>query len=301
MRGRLAHVPRTIKALVVSLLLVALLVVVAIAARGAHPSGHGRVAQRHVPNQVGDDLLTILFVLYLLGALGIVVGFILTKSKWEPRESHWLRNTVTTLLVFSLLTALGYRVFHTRALERRLHDVAQQNLHSGGNQGGGSKLPPRLRHTTGGAHFDGTLALALLGLLVVGGALYYVRRRSSTLPELPGSDPSVRSDLAAAVSDAIEDLENEPDARRAVIAAYARMERALARHGHGRHPAETPFEYLARILAELDVRPSAAEELTQLFERAKFSSHPVDELMKHRAIAALSSVREDLAPPAVAA
>ena len=72
MRGRLAHVPRTIKALVVSLVLVALLVVVAIAARGAHPSGHGRVAQRHVPNQVGDDLLTILFVLYLLGAL---VGF----------------------------------------------------------------------------------------------------------------------------------------------------------------------------------------------------------------------------------
>ena len=59
MRGRLAHVPRTIKALVVSLLLVALLVVVAIAARGAHPSGHGRVAQRNVPNQVGDDLLTI--------------------------------------------------------------------------------------------------------------------------------------------------------------------------------------------------------------------------------------------------
>ena len=44
-----------------------------------------------------------------------------------------------------------------------------------------------------------------------------------------------------------------------------------------------------------------AWDLTDLFEYAKFSSHPVDDLMKERAISALRSVREDLDEPAVAA
>jgi hypothetical protein len=35
-------------------------------------------------------------------------------------------------------------------------------------------------------------------------------------------------------------------------------------------------------------------DLTDLFERAKFSTHEIDEPMKERAIAALISVRDDL-------
>jgi membrane protease YdiL (CAAX protease family) len=300
-RLTMRHLPRTARALAAALLLVGLLVVVAIAARGSHPSGHGRIAQRHVPDQVNNDLLTILLVLYLVGAVGLVVAFILYKSAWQPVESHWLRDLLTSLIVFSLVAAVGYRLFHSRALHRRAEQAAQQQLKSGGRQAR-PRLPPHLRRaTSGGAHFDTTLALGLLGLLVVGGAIYYVRRRTAPLAPLPPGESGVKNALAAAVSDAIEDLENEPDARRAVIAAYARMERALGRHGHARHPAETPFEYLGRILGELDVRPPAVEELTQLFERAKFSTHPIDDVMKQRAISALLSVREDLAEPAVAA
>ena len=56
------------------------------------------------------------------------------------------------------------------------------------------------------------------------------------------------------MSDAIDDLEAEPDARRAVIAAYARMEGVLARHGLRRCPSETPLEYLRRILLGLTAR-----------------------------------------------
>jgi len=86
-----------------------------------------------------------------------------------------------------------------------------------------------------------------------------------------------------------------------VIAAYARMEGVLARRGHPRHPAETPFEYLSRILASLRVREGAVRELTDLCERAKFSTHEIDESMRERAISALVSVRDDLQPAAAAA
>jgi hypothetical protein len=139
-----------------------------------------------------------------------------------------------------------------------------------------------------------------MGLLVIGGALYYVRARAT--PSLrPLIVPNVKRELSVALSEAIDDLRNEPDPRRAVIAAYARMERVLARHGLARDPAEAPFEYLARILSRLDVRAGATQELTELYERAKFSPHPIDDLMKERAINALVSIREDLQETAAAA
>jgi hypothetical protein len=72
------------------------------------------------------------------------------------------------------------------------------------------------------------------------------------------------------------------------------MERALAAHGLPRRSFEAPLEYLSRILLELRASEPAVTSLTELFERAKFSTHEIDQPMKERAIGALLSVREDL-------
>jgi hypothetical protein len=72
------------------------------------------------------------------------------------------------------------------------------------------------------------------------------------------------------------------------------MERTLTAHGLARHRAETPLEYLGRILLDLNVRESAVRTLTELFEYAKFSRHEIDTVMKEQAIAALLAVRDDL-------
>jgi hypothetical protein len=79
-----------------------------------------------------------------------------------------------------------------------------------------------------------------------------------------------------------------------VIAAYARMERALAAHGLPREPSEAPHEYLARVLAELDASAGSVRHLTVLFERAKFSPHLIDLAMKEEAIEALVRLRDEL-------
>lgn len=269
----------------------------AVAARGAHPGGHAHVAQRHVPNQVNDDLLTLIIVAYVLGVLALFVLFMVSKRKWQAVESNWLRNYVMAMLLFGLLALVGYRIFKVgairHALERNQPNLQQEQAAARRRQ----QHAAQLRKVQTGAHFDSTVAVGLLGLLALGGALYYVRIRSRATPL--GAPPSadVKEELAGAVSEAIDDLRDEPDPRRAVVAAYARMERSLARHGLGRRPAEAPFEYLTRILTELDVRESAALELTELFERAKFSPHPVDADMKARAIGALVAIRVDLQEP----
>jgi hypothetical protein len=104
----------------------------------------------------------------------------------------------------------------------------------------------------------------------------------------------LEAELVAAIETTIDDLRSERDARKAVIAAYALMERTLTSHGLGRRRAETPMEYLGRILRALQVRETAVRTLTDLFEYAKFSRHEIDTAMKERAIDALVALRDDL-------
>jgi uncharacterized protein DUF4129 len=128
--------------------------------------------------------------------------------------------------------------------------------------------------------------LATAGLLVL---------RQRLKPTEDTSGPSPAEELAAAIEGAIDDLDREPDPRRAVIAAYARMERELGRHGLPRRPSETAIEYLRRVLLDLSANGAAVERLTALFESAKFSPHPVTEAMRSEAISALSEIKDGLA------
>ena len=135
--------------------------------------------------------------------------------------------------------------------------------------------------------------LIVLGLLVVAIAAWVIayrarRRRLGPLEE------SLVPALADVLDETLDDLRAEADPRRAVIAAYARMERALAAYGLPRSPSEAPDEYLQRIFADLEVSRRATSRLTALFTWAKFSSHDVAPEMKQEAIEALEAVREEL-------
>ena len=96
------------------------------------------------------------------------------------------------------------------------------------------------------------------------------------------------------LDETLDDLRAEADPRRAVIAAYARMERALGAYGLPRNPSEAPDEYLQRIFGDLEVSRLSTSRLTALFSWAKFSGHDVAPEMKQEAIEALEAVREEL-------
>ena len=114
------------------------------------------------------------------------------------------------------------------------------------------------------------------------------RRRLDPLPE------ALLPVLADVLDETLDDLRAEADPRRAVIAAYARMERALGAYGLPRSPSEAPDEYLQRIFADLEVSRLSTSRLTALFSWAKFSGHDVAPEMKQEAIEALEAVREEL-------
>lgn len=125
----------------------------------------------------------------------------------------------------------------------------------------------------------------------VGGARGRLGHRARALPaEESGPDAQV----LAALEDSLEEIQRETDPRRAVIRAYMKMGQILADRGLGRLDHEAPVEYLNRALVGIRLSRAAAERLTDLFVRARFSTHAVDPQLKNDAIAALTAVRDEL-------
>ena len=116
-----------------------------------------------------------------------------------------------------------------------------------------------------------------------------------------GDDWEREAALSAALdevlADTLDDLRAERDPRRAVIRAFARMEKTFAAHNVEREPSETPREYVERALDRLGVSSASVRQLTNLYERAKFSRLEIDETMKADAIDALAGLRAELVEP----
>jgi hypothetical protein len=277
-----------VRAGALTLLIVGFLALVTLAASGGPATGPAQLAARPVPNSVQDSWVTLLTIAYAIAIVGVLVAMFRRRHRWEDPRSHWLRNYCAFLALMVVITGIGYwAVTHGHFRERSQVLQGLQSQAQGHNSLASKSLPPRR------AHFQWPLALGLGAFVLLGGAWVVVRRSRRSGPGVPDAE-SVEAELARTIGSTIDDLRAERDARRAVIAAYANLERVLASHGLARGRAEVPYEYLARVLHMLEIRESAVRSLTELFEYAKFSSHEIDPSMKEHAIESLVTVKEDL-------
>jgi hypothetical protein len=156
--------------------------------------------------------------------------------------------------------------------------------------------------SSGGGHTDLTLiayiALLVVLLAAVAGCIVWLRRRAARQPwedvTDPGEDEESAGQLRAAVASGQAALGEIDDARLAIIACYAAMERSLARAGAERGAAETPDELLDRAAGAGLVQGAEAARLTVLFYEARFSTHPLPARRRDEARSALSVLAERL-------
>jgi hypothetical protein len=269
--------------------LVLLLLAVAVASTGSVPAGSG--GARRPSDRALDVLFSLFLLLMAFGAL--LWGYILLLRKdvaaevhaGRPRRRPWV--SIVGLVLALALVALAVRWLTATDGLRDGNAVGLDPLDPGSGPGRGD-APTAYR-----PEFATGPVLVVLGLLAVAGAAWYRADRARRRRLSVGSE-SPQPALADVLDETLDDLRAEADPRRAVIAAYARMERALAASGLPRSPAEAPDEYLQRIFADLEVSRRATARLTALFAWAKFSSHDVAPEMKQEAIEALEAVREEL-------
>jgi hypothetical protein len=234
-----------------------------------------------------------LFVL----AIGIVYIWSLLGAKPQATRQQKPKYFVLQF-VFSLAASLllGWLLLHAHfhPLAKLLHQSAQQaRTGRTGNSGNGPSAAVRR-----GARLRWDEVAIVAALLAAAGVAAFASRSSK--PMKPWR-LRTQDEVALALDESLDDLRSEPDLRRAIIAAYARMERTLAAAGIPRRPSETPLEYLARALQALDASAGGVARLTDLFEWAKFSHHEPDESMRDDAIDALVALRDELRQPVEAA
>jgi hypothetical protein len=265
-----------------------LLGVVAFASR----SGLGH--QSHAKPTPGylNYAFTAFLIVFVLMIPVAAYAFILQAREGEVARKSYRQRTLESIGMLFFFACLAFVVIylkrhHHHFLSINLHGInAKKRLH-GNHNGTPAAIEPHFEYTV--------LWIALAGIAIGGAWFYYVWRTRKKRTAVPlDLEQTVVEDFAASIGDAIDDLESELDARRAVIAAYARMETVLARNGLQRRPSETPVEYLRRILLGLTSRGESVSRLTELFEQAKFSRHPIGASMKQDAIGALREIRDDL-------
>ena len=262
-----------------------LLAVVAIVA-GGRPLGAGNPGGGGLPLSFWDYTYTtvVIALAVLLLCLGVVAA--LLRVEGRPRKSFH-KQLLYYMVGLTLIVILG-TVVSQHHLFSRLHVHLPQEA---GGQGPEKRAPGRVVARSRPPGFKWLELFVVIGLFVLTGgigAAIRTRRRPATRL---GSAPEA---LAAALDESLDDLRADPDLRRAIVAAYARMEQALAAAGIPRHPAEAPFEYLERALLSLDASAGAVRRLTDLFEWARFSHHEPEPSMRDDAVDALLAVRDEL-------
>ena len=275
--------------LLAPLLVVAAAALVAAASR-AHGGFHGGAGPGPT-RSFGDQLFTAVLVLMGVGIAAWIYLITVRRDLIELPDPERRRKNIYSTLAFGLglaavlmvLKRIGYHGVHIPFLHHPPPPVPKIHGKPGSAANAAAQAHGHL------SWIAGLGATALIAAAVV--AVWFASRTTSQ----PDKVRLARAEeVSVALDESLAELRAEPDPRRAIIAAYAHMERALAAVGLPRRPAEAPLEYLARALVDLRATAASAQRLTDLFRVAKFSDHPLDAQAKEDAIAALEAVRDEL-------
>jgi membrane protease YdiL (CAAX protease family) len=275
----------TVRTLAIALAVVVLVAVVAVASTGSVPTGGNSV--RRPSEGFVDTAISLFLVMMVLCAVFVAVALTWFR-RYDPTAPARSRRGPLRSIV-SLILSIAVLALFVRAIAGSRGEQGGLRLPDFGQSGRGS--------SDDAARYDPEFAVwpvvAVVALLAVAGMALWLSARGRRAAMAPAATPAEA--LADVLAETLDDLRTERDPRRAVIAAYARMERGLAASGLPRSEAEAPEEYLARVLDDIEISPRAAGRLTALFAWARFSVHDVRPEMKDEAIETLEQVQRELA------
>ncbi len=114
-----------------------------------------------------------------------------------------------------------------------------------------------------------------------------LRQQITALPEVKQRQLTVDMDAALAALGA-------GNPRNAIVACWMQLESDAAKVGLERMTAETPTEYVERVVGVSSIDPAPIKELAALYREARFSVHQLGDHDRSRAVSALHRVATTL-------
>src|SRR5262245_3717195 len=271
--------------------LMAFLAIVAVAAAGHAPSSGSSRPSTPAPKLLIDYITTLAILVLPAGMIVIVWASLMSRVykdvPLKTTKSYLpMRSTARPLVQVAIIIALI-------AFFLRFHPFGN-NQQGSGSPGAvaaaGKKSDDQTREYEPQFRW---LPIIVVGSLILGCGGALPLTAAGRQRELLAAKP-IQETLAEVLDETLDDLRREEDPRKAVIGAYANMERTLAARGVPRRKSEAPAEYLARVLDVVSASGHSVRRLTRLFSRARYSPHEIDGQMKEEAIDALTGLRAEL-------
>jgi hypothetical protein len=233
------------------------------------------------------------------------VGVLLTRARGRAGPSGALAGVVVVgllLLAFVLLSWVGgvggadLAQWITKSPSTPTNNSSGPPGHNPpscvGNGTCSSAAPPSLWGLPG---WFPLVAIAVVGLVVVALVVPALAGRvgRSGLPRSADGPPTRRADARAALTDAAARLNGATDPRTVIIELYLRLLGHVAPLAGDLDP-QTAEEIRELYLLPLGVRRDAADQLTRLFEEARYSTHAMGPEASRRALDAIRAAEADL-------
>jgi hypothetical protein len=270
--------------------LMAFLAIVAVAAAGHAPSAGASRPSTPAPKLLSDYIATLAILVMPIGLILIVWASLMSRvykdvplktTKAFPMPARGRPFVQVAVIIAVVAFFLRFHPFgNDQQGSTKPLPVATAGKKAGDQQ---REYEPQFRW----------LPMIVVGSLIlgIGGAMAVMAARRQR--ELLAAKP-IQETLTEVLDETLDELRREEDPRKAVIGAYANMERTLAARGVPRRKSEAPAEYLARVLDVVSASGHSVRRLTRLFSRARYSPHEIDVRMKEEAIDALTGLRAEL-------
>ena len=162
---------------------------------------------------------------------------------------------------------------------------------------GGTVIPPSLQALRGVPVVMIVFAVAAFAFALATMSRGFSSRRGVPEPESEAA-AEPRTVASRAVRKTIQDIEAGLDPREAILRCYAILSLLLTRRGlEGMEPL-TPREVQRRALSQFGLSRDDIEDLTSVFEEARYSEHTMGPYARDRAVLAFSRLRAVLGGPA---
>ncbi len=269
------------KTSVLSILLIWLLVSLSVAVSNINievippitPSSESGVAPTPAPPETSSGLNIMLilqiFVFVLIG--GAVVGILFYRKEITSEALGGFFSVVIYMGIFGLIIFLANRF----------------NIFSGVSGSSGS---------SGGTSSYGSLPTTVFSLIfaaILGIVFAYSLARAFKIERRKTETEEYRT-VKEFVEEAIYQVKIGKDARGAILAAYKEMEKLMRTRGVKAEKYFTPREFRDFALEKLNLDEKPVNTLTALFEKARYSTHEMDESERQQALSALEAIRDGL-------
>jgi len=131
------------------------------------------------------------------------------------------------------------------------------------------------------------ILILLSSILVV--IFFFIRQK-----KLSEQSNETKEDISSTADRAINELHEGEDVRDIIIRNYQKMLIILEKEGIKQEISFTPRELEKMALVRLPLTESTIDEMTSLFEEAKYSDHPLGEKERSQAIANFKQIKNEL-------